>query len=371
MRRGERSVIRRLLAGVLPALACVVPSALAAGQEWRRIAPEPVLEFPRDHGAHPGTRTEWWYFTGQVEDPAGRPFGFQFTIFRSGLGPGPEGTSLARPTQVYAGHLAIVDVRASELHLAERRRREGPFAGAERGDMQVMLESWTLVREEAGTLRIRADDPASGCSLELALVPTKSLVCNGVGGYSAKGPGEGNASAYVSWTRLAVEGRLAAGDGVARQVHGEAWFDHEWGSSQLGEGVVGWDWFCLQLDDGRELMLYALRAEDGTPTPFSSGTLVDADGTATRLALADFQIEPLAAWTSPHSAARYPARWTLRVPGPGLELLVEPLVADCELRTEGSTGVTYWEGPVRVSGSTTGRGYAELTGYADSLGGRF
>ena len=187
---------------------------------------------------------------------------------------------------------------------------------------------------------------------------------------SRKGDEPGNASAYLSWTRLSVSGTLGL-DGVADAVRGTAWFDHEWGTSQLGEGVVGWDWFALQLDDGRELMLYLLRREDGSPAAVSAGTLVAADGTSRSLSLADFAVEVTDRWRSPHTGAEYPAGWRVRVPSAALDLRVAPPVPDCELDTSASVDVTYWEGPVRFSGSHAGGGYVELVGYAGSLAGRF
>lgn len=193
---------------------------------------------------------------------------------------------------------------------------------------------------------------------------------HGERGYSRKGADPGNASIYSSWTRLAAHGRVRVG-GRERKVSGEAWYDHEWGTSQLGQGVVGWDWFSLRLADGRELMLYRLRRADGSAEPFSAGTLVEADGSSRALALADFSIEPLGTWRSPRSGGAYPAGWRLGVPGAKLELELRPLLADCELDTSSSTGVVYWEGPVRAAGTVAGEGYVELTGYAGDLAGRF
>jgi predicted secreted hydrolase len=154
-------------------------------------------------------------------------------------------------------------------------------------------------------------------------------------------------------------------------VAGEGWFDHEWGSSQLGEGVVGWDWFSLRLDDRSELMVYRLRREDGSPGPYSSGTLVRADGSTRRLGADEVLLDPTGWWTSPATGGRYPSGWRIAVPSEQLDLAVAPLVPAAELDGRGSTGVVYWEGPVEVTGSRRGEGYAELTGYAGSLAGRF
>jgi len=347
-------------------------AALSSGDEsWRRIGPALELSFPRDHGAHPEFRTEWWYVTGQLEDEGGELLGFQLTFFRSGLEPGapaPQASDL-RAREVWAAHLALTDVRGGRTHFAERLRRgSSALVRAEQNDLELELEDWSLARTKDGQLRLRAADPAAGIGLALELEPTKPLVRHGRGGVSPKGDEPGNASAYLSWTRLEAKGRVEL-DGRSRSVAGEAWLDHEWGSSQLGAGVVGWDWFGLQLEGGRELMIYSLRTEAGSAHPASAGTLVAADGSTRHLTREEIRIEVDATWPSPRSGATYPARWSVHVE-PDLHLSIVPLVADCELVTEGSTGVTYWEGPVQVSGSDTGRGYVELVGYAHDMRGR-
>jgi predicted secreted hydrolase len=202
--------------------------------------------------------------------------------------------------------------------------------------------------------------------LNITLEATRELIAHGDRGYSRKGPDPGNASAYLSWTRLAVSGELEVA-GRSRAVAGWAWFDHEWGSSQLGAGVVGWDWFSLRLDDGRDLMVYRLRREDGSADAFSSGTLVTPDGEVLRLAAADFAIEATDDWTSPSSGGRYPSGWRLRIARFEIDLELRPLCRAAEIDASRSTGVIYWEGPIEVGGSATGEGYAELTGYAGTL----
>ena len=348
----------------------------ALEDEWRRVLPPLDLVWPRDHGAHLDTRTEWWYLTGLLATPAGRELGFQLTIFRSGLAPGrpAAGSSALRANHVLAAHFALADVANERLLHAERVRRVGAgLADVSERDLDAHVEGWSVrrvQRENTEQLVIRAADAPLGIALELELEARKPLVLHGKDGYSQKGVEPGNASAYTSWTRLFAEG-VARIDGEELRVSGGAWYDHEYGTSQLGEGVVGWDWFSLQLDDGRELMLYVLRREDGQPDAYSGGTLVAADGVSRSLALGDFEIEATSTWTSPRTGGVYPASWRVRVPSAALELELAPLVADAELDTTTSTGVVYWEGPVRVRGSASGQGYAELTGYAGDLAGRF
>lgn len=419
--RSSRAIAAALLVAGLFAL---VPGATGANgaraqdapaaPSWENVLPGLALEFPRDHGAHPTTQTEWWYLTGQVEAEDGRRFGLQFTVFRRGLGPGPTPTGTPSPVlppgaggdtarsdlradQVLAGHLAVTDVASGRTLFTERLRRTGSaLASASTEDLDVVLEDWSLVRRAAAAatedttadgapgpgapehLLLRAGDRPTGIGLALTLTPAKPLVLHGEAGYSSKGGAPGNASAYSSWTRLVTAGELVLGD-ERLAVTGTSWFDHEYGSSVLEPGVDGWDWFGLHLDDGRELMAFDLRRGDGGRAAASAGTLVAKDGTPKRLGAADFRSTPRGTWTSPRTGATYPAGWRLSLPAEGLELVATPLVADCELVTEGSTGVAYWEGPVELraagedgepTGPVLGRGYAELTGYAGTMRGR-
>jgi len=340
---------------------------------WRSIEPPLAVVFPRDHGAHLDVRTEWWYLTGELEAADGSQFGWQVTIFRQGLDPSAAqpGESPLRARHALAAHVALVDVKDGRLRHVERLRRLGDgLAWASTSDLDVGLEDASIRREPSGSLRVASRALEAGFALDLTLEPAKPPVMHGADGVSQKGPARGNASAYASITRARARGTVTL-DGVARDVHGEAWFDHEWGTSQLGAGVVGWDWTGLRLDDGRELMLYRLRNADGSPNPFSAGTLVAPDGTARHLAAADFEFAPTGTWQSPATQARYPVRWRVAVPSAAIAGELAARVDACEIDGRVSTGTVYWEGPARLSGSAPGSGYLELAGYATSMATRF
>jgi predicted secreted hydrolase len=269
-----------------------------------------------------------------------------------------------------AAHLAIADIGAGRFHHTERLRRAGlGLAGFSETGLEVWLDDWRMHRGDDGRIVMTAEDPR-GFGLDLVLEPEKPLVRHGDAGYSQKGAEPGNASVYLSWTRLAAAGRLEV-DGRRLEVEGEAWFDHEWGTSTLGEGVAGWDWISLRLEDGRDLMVFRLRRADGTFDPRSAGTLVGADGRAAPLTREDFDLEELAWWDSPATGGRYPIHWRLRVPVAGLDVEVRAPLKSCELDSSSTTGVVYWEGPVGSVGSDRGEGYLEMTGYAGTLEGRF
>jgi predicted secreted hydrolase len=333
--------------------------------EFARASGPWAFQFPRDHGPHPEYRSEWWYFTGNLADPAGRRFGFQLTLFRFGLvARPPERASAWGASQVFMGHFALTDVGAGRFHAHERLARQAlGLAGAQLAPLRVWVEDWAIeaLPGEQG-FRVRAAQ--DGVALALELRPAKGVVLHGDAGLSQKSAEPGNASYYYSYTRLAAQGTVTLADGVARAVQGLAWMDREWSTSALGPGQAGWDWFALQLDDGQDVMFYQLRRADGTPDPHSQGTLVAADGSARSLRVDEVHLEVLGTWASARDGARYPARWRLRVPGVDLALEVEPLLADQEL----ALSVRYWEGAVRVRGTQRGRplagyGYVELTGY--------
>jgi predicted secreted hydrolase len=342
-----------------------VREALAEEREGfaRVLAPRPLV-FPEDHGPHPDFRTEWWYWTGNLTTAAGRHVGFQLTFFRVALSPTAVSRESAWGTrQLYVGHFAVTDTAGERFHAFSRSSRSAlGLAGAQAAPFRVWVEAWSAAGE-GETTRLRAQE--GEVAIDLTVSPGKPVVLQGDHGLSRKGPEPGNASLYYSFTRMPARGTVRL-DGEGLEVSGEAWMDREWSTSALGEGVEGWDWFAVQLDDGRELMVYLLRRRDGTVDPLSAGTLVAADGTARRLEAGHVRVETLGHWTSPHSGVRYPARWRLSVPSAELRLEIEPRLADQELRV----GTRYWEGAVRVSGSRGGRpaagqGYVELVGYGE------
>ncbi|OGL61866.1 MAG: hypothetical protein A3I72_11265 [Candidatus Tectomicrobia bacterium RIFCSPLOWO2_02_FULL_70_19] len=355
-------------------LSILPPASAAEEARWRPALPGYVYAFPRDHGAHPGFRTEWWYFSGHLKAPqeeGGERFAFMLTFFRSGLRPpapdDPPRRSRWALRDLHFAHFALLDVRAKRHRHTERFSRGAlGEAGAEEGGLNVWIRDWRAGMERDGAIRLAAE--GVGAKLALVLAPRKPPVVHGREGVSQKAEGEGRASHYYSFTRLAAQGELTL-DGRAFRVEGSAWMDHEFGSNQLAPGQAGWDWLSLQLADGRELMLYHMRREGGGIDPQSSGTVVDADGRARHLPRDAFRFEPAGTWKSPVTGAVYPMGWRVRVSGEGIELEVRPLAEDQELSTEGSTRVIYWEGGVEAKGrwgaeSVTGVGFAELVGYA-------
>lgn len=330
--------------------------------------------FPKDHGSHPTYRTEWWYYTGHLRSKNGRSFGFELTFFRRGVPPEDIKTLPSKwsVSHLYLAHFAVTDITGRRFHFSEKISREGlGKAGADESRLHVWIDDWRAeaATDPTGSHTLVARDDTH--ALALTLAPVKPLVTHGPDGISRKGKDKSQASHYYSFTRLATTGRLTI-DGEHVEVTGTSWMDHEFGSADLGDDQVGWDWFSIQLEDNTELMLYCMRRADGSSDLASSGTAVSSDGRTRHLALTDFQVESTATWTSPASKATYPARWRLTIPSLDLMLDVTPLLADQELRTSRSAQVTYWEGAVAVTGAKQGRpihghGYVELTGYAERI----
>ena len=354
-----------------PAASIAVVDALRGTTEGYARAIEPRLfVFPDDHGPHPEYRTEWWYYTGHLATGEGRRFGFQLTFFRVAQAP----TSPARPSawatsQVYMAHFAVTDVAAGRFHPATRLVRNAlDLAGATAQPFRVWTEDWSVEGQGETSLPMRLRAAEGNVGIDLVLDAGKPVVLQGERGLSRKGPEEGDASYYYSLTRMPARGTVRIGS-ERFAVMGSAWMDREWSTGSLGADQVGWDWFALQLADGRDLMVYRLRRRDGSIDPFSGGTIVGADGAARPLYAAEVIVEPLAWWTSPRGGTRYPARWRLTIPRERLVLQIVPLVADQEL----AEPVRYWEGAVRVHGQAgdrpvEGQGYVELVGYADTAG---
>lgn len=374
------------ISGAALAFALLVPAPLAA-QEWQQAAPDYPWEFPNDHWAHVGYRTEWWYFVGFADAVDGsRRFAWQFTLFRTGLALAapPAAPSPWETGHVAMGHAAIADLETGERVFTQATHREAPglarfgtFPDPEIGWMRGppgTAAPWFLSHRD-GVFRFAAADLERGLRLELAAAPTREPVLHGEDGHSPKSEG-GAASLYYSHPRLEVTGSLGLA-GASVRITGSGWMDREFGSSWLAPGQTGWDWFGLNLADGSDVMLYLLRRRDGSLS-YADGTLRDAASGASRR-LRDVQVEVLDTWMPPDletdagDARPYPAGWRIRLPGAGRELTVRPLLeAQENRRPAGLSGpdIPYWEGAVAIeaaaggaAGVPFGRGFAELTGY--------
>ncbi len=331
-------------------------------------APRP-FRFPEDHGAHTDYRSEWWYFTGNLEDTNGNEYGYQFTVFRQAIDTEENLTDSDWETnQIYMAHLGLTDVQTGEYYVAERfSRGAANLSGAVANPFQVWVENWIVTGELTDqctgcmSLSIQAENDEISLSLQLA--SEKPIVYQGDNGFSQKGDAQGNASYYYSFTRLNTQGTIRVA-GTEYEVMGTSWMDHEWSTSSLGENLSGWDWFALQFEDGRDLMYYQLRANTGDVHSTSEGTMVDGRGNSARIFHDEVHLEATRYWSSEQTGVTYPVAWTMKFPKIELELEVEAVI-DNQERNE---TFRYWEGAVRVAGNEHGKhfsgvGYLELVGY--------
>ncbi|HAJ35144.1 MAG TPA: carotenoid 1,2-hydratase [Chloroflexi bacterium] len=333
----------------------------------RAYAPR-TFDFPRDHGAHPEYRTEWWYYTGNLTANDGTPFGFQLTFFRSALTPKmPARASTLASNQVYMAHFALTD-GGRKVHESFDRysRGAGELAGAVgEPTYRVWLEDWRVEEIAPGVQRLvaRANGEAGPVAIDLTLRETRAPVLHGIDGLHQKGPEAGNASYYYSLVGLETTGTVTSA-GRTFAITGRSWMDHEFGTSALTAGAIGWDWFSVQFDNGAILMIYEIRLVDGGVNPNIKGTLIWPDGVQQMVSEDDFALTPTGTWTSPRTDITYPSGWKLTLPALDINLTITPLLADQEM----DVSFVYWEGAITVTGvmrgeAVTGQGYAELTGY--------
>jgi len=361
-----------------------VVQALSQGEDLscydQADRPDPIV-FPRDLGPHNGFKTEWWYYTGNLETDSGRAFGFQLTFFRQALAcEKPQGSSPWQTRQLYLAHFAVTDQENTRFYAAQRMARGSMgLAGAQSDPFKVWLGNWFAAGVGPGTLRLEARDliPAKGedtkrtVAIELSLDRTKPVIRQGRQGWSSKGPDIADASYYYSFPGLAAQGNIRIGNKKI-PVKGRAWFDHEWSTAALGKAAIGWDWLALHLTQGphagTDLMVCRVRQVSGPAVRFGSisfpgGRTVILDGSG-------FSLTPVGSWTSPVSGKRYPGKWRVRLPALYLDFTAIPVIPD----QEHTHGLVYYEGAVRVeaaglplgdkeTASPMGRGYVEMTGY--------
>ncbi len=361
--RGILSSLRPLwLATLLLPLIAMIGSAQASdlgallgggNDSFKKVLLGQTIQLPEDHAAHPDYRSEWWYLTGNLKDEQGREYGMQWTLFRQGIEQELRTSNPWLTPQLWLAQFAITDLDRGSHQQDERASRQGPgLAGASGG--QYWLREWRLASQGAALFPATLKVQSKIGELNLTVTAAKPLVLQGKAGYSEKSPG--NASFYYSYPRLTLRGTLTR-DGETRTVTGQGWFDHEWSSSVLAEWQSGWDWFSLQLADGRELMLFRLRTKAGRTEPENRyGMLIERDGSNRVLAPDAIRLTPGKTWRGP-KGQEYPVEWQL-------EAADMQLTIKARQPNQAMTGrFDYWEGAVSVSGDAKGVGYLEMTGY--------
>jgi len=345
---------------------------LAASPAFAKAQSPRGLTFPTDFGAHPASRTEWWYATGSLQSGA-RLWGFQVTFFRSSTGIAAASGSRFGPGQLLFAHAALTDLEGKRLRHDQRIARSGFGIAQARGDdTGVVLHDWQMSRvaQPVDTARSRyraqvASDSA-GFAFDLRFDATQAVLLQGDAGLSKKGPGANETSRYYSEPQLAVRGTLTL-EGKPIAVDGRAWLDHEWSDAFIPPQAVGWDWIGMNLDDGSALTAFRLRRADGSAV-YAGGSFRRAGEAVRPFGPDDAVFTPGRTWESAASRARYPVEWAIATPVG--KFSVKALLDNQELDSRGSTGAIYWEGLSDLlddTGRRVGRGYLEMTGYAAAL----
>ncbi len=305
-------------------------------------------EFPRDHFSHPDFQTEWWYYTGNLKAADGHRYGFELTFFRQAIDRATPRASAWDVDDAWLAHLALSDIDGHRFQHWERLNRSGPgLAGASQELARVWNGNWK-VQWNGSKQELQA--VTDRFTLRLTFESQKPPVIHGVNGVSQKSAGRGNASHYISFTRLITAGTLEE-NGRTVALSGTSWMDHEFFTHQLADNQTGWDWLSLQFNDNTELMLFRLRHKDGSIDPYSAGTFINARGAGVHLTSKDFALTPGGRKYGP-----YPIEWRVQVPSLGIDVRATTRLDEQEM-------TSYWEGAIELTGTRTGAGYLEMTGY--------
>jgi predicted secreted hydrolase len=334
--------------------------------QYKTALPGYRYEFPRDNFNHEDFQTEWWYTTGNLIAADGRHFGFELTFFRQGVDREPGKKETWDIQDLYLAHLALSDLDGGTFYHAERTNRAGPgLAGIDGQQKRIWNGNWEIRWNGEGEILNVVDEKFS---LAFSLRSEKAPVIHGANGVSQKAAGVGQASHYISFTRLLTKGTINLG-GKPVEVRGTSWMDHEFFTNAMGADQPGWDWLSIQLEDNTELMLYQFRRKDGAADLFSSGTYVDAQGKSTHLTMEDFRLVPTGEiWASGVTGANYPVAWSMEIPKLGLKLKATTRLKSQELAGGSKIVPSYWEGAIAFEGTRGGAGvrgvgYLEMTGY--------
>lgn len=326
--------------------------------------------FPEDYGEHPTYKTEWWYYTGNLETESGREFGYQFTLFRRAIAPSSESENIEasdwRTNQIYVAHAAIADIENDQFFHADKAARGSiGLAGAEHSPYNIWIENWEVIQTAEGEYEMYAEQSNTG--FRFSIIESGPPVLHGINGYVRKSEQDGIGSYYYSQIGLETKGNLWI-DGENFAVTGKSWKDHEVGSSFIADDAIGWDWFSAQFDNGEALMYGHMRLKNDDR--FVGGSWINRDSSSTRIEKDDVNIIVLDTWTSKVTGATYPSKWAIEIPSQNLKLEARTAVSNAELVT--GIGAIYWEGPIYYEGtkngvSITGSGYVELTGYVNPI----
>jgi predicted secreted hydrolase len=349
---------------------------LVSAQELQRAQAGYQWSFPRDHGAHQDFQSEWWYYTGQLFSKDTKIFsdkpsyGFQLTFFRRAE------IKSGKIVNEFMAHAALTDINNNTTYFSHRLGGGAlGLAGVSPNSLSASSGDWSIdALKNRLFMRFSVRGPDNKAPIEIRVLSQELLKhwFQGADGVSRKANCDGCASMYYSMPRIMIDATVQKQEGLTEELNGLVWMDHEFMTNSLSKDQVGWDWFGLNLKDGRSLMLFRLRNDRGE-SDFSSGGIT---GGVNNRALTekDFEITPIKRWRSDRdSGVEYPVEWRIVVPSEGIDTVVKARVNQCEIGSEteekdrGPGAARYWEGPV-ASEDESILGYLEMTGYAGKIG---
>jgi len=342
-----------------------VLSDSAGSQDYDHASPDRTILFPEDHGAHESFRHEWWYFTGNLKSKEGREFGYQLTFFRFANASRSEIQNAWNNNQTWMAHLAVSDIESERFFFEQDMSRQSlGLAGAKIQPFRVWLHNWHATESEPfepDRLALDLSAHGDGFSIDLSVKSETAPVLQGENGYSRKSHSGKSASHYYSYPDMETFGQIRI-EGERFEVLGTTWMAREWSSALLQAGQIGWDWFALHLDNGKKIMAFRIRQEQGDAYRYA----VLIGPKQSKIPLDVIEMRPTRNWTSPETGVEYPVGWKLglRSEHERIALEVDSLMPNQEMNLL----FRYYEGAVQVHGRSggekvTGRGYMELTGY--------
>ncbi len=302
---------------------------------------KPRITLPKDDGYH-SAKMEWWYYNGHLVTETGRAFSFHFTTF------------LVNNLMTHTVFHSSVSDQQHGKHYIEQLRVGGNSFARSKNSFEFRQGNWLLIGKN-GQDKIKVGNDKF--AFDLQLKSTQPVVYHGDNGLIPVN--DVTTSYYYSRTRMKISGTLEVNN-ITENVKGIAWFDHQWGNFSTVN--IAWDWFSLQLDNGADLMLYQIRDKTGKPIHYMGS--ITEQGKTELLENKDFSIIPGKKWQSKKTGIDYPMNWNIKIAKKNINLDLKSIVNNSEFDARLTTYNVYWEGPIHIEGSHTGKGFMELSGYS-------
>lgn len=359
-------------------------SVVSLSEMGKAANPDYLISFPKDHFSHDAFDIEWWYLTANLQDEQGNDYALQWTLFRF-RDPNTKTDSQSNwhDKHIYMAHASV---HSDTQHWFSEKFARGKVgnAGVEKSPFTLFIDEWrwenvaassansdikqqhllpaelsfnaALINSNDGSHQI--DTSQRLLNVNLNLNNTGPYVLQGENGYSIKSADGLYASHYYSAPFIKVEGTLGFtinNNNVNTPVKGNAWFDQEWTSQLLNSNTLGWDWLSLHLDNGDKVMAFRMRI-DGQEN-YVTGSYIHSNGKVQNLKPSDLTLIP--SKQSVVGNKQLPLQWTLKIPSKSVHIDIRSTKED----QWNPALISYYEGSVEISGSHTGVGFLELTGY--------